>query len=295
METCRYTSSLKKGDSSLVSNYRPISLTCTLCKILERILKNHLENFFYDNNIIPENQYGFTKLKSVASQMIETLDDWSNALDNKMCLDVVYFDIRKAFDTINHARLIQKLYNVGVRGKILDWINDFLVDRTFNVSIENAKSVKYVLNRGVPQGSVLGPLLFNFYIADMLDTVKNADEVNIKFFADDLKVYIIYKPNTALPLVLQNFIIDFQHWCAKNDLMIAVDKCNILHLGRNNPNFHYTLGNILIPKVVNYVRDLGFIITPNLKWTVHVKKRCSAAYENFFPFLRFLGPWILNY
>lgn len=276
----------KKGDSSIVANYRPISLTCTLCKILERILKDHLENYFSENNIIPEQQYGFTKLKSVASQMIETLDDWSNALDNKMSIDVVYFDIRKAFDNINHARLIQKLYNVGVRGKILDWIKDFLADRTFNVSIENAVSDRYTLNRGVPQGSVLGPLLFNFYIADILDSVSYVDDVTIKFFADDLKVYIMYKPKAALPLVLQQFINDFHHWCVENDLTLAVEKCNTLHLGNNNPKFNYTLENNLIPKVGNYVRDLGFFITPNLKWTVHIRKRCSVAYGKFFSLLK---------
>lgn len=277
---------LKKGDPSQIVNYRPISLTCTLCKILERIIKNHLESFFISNDIIPDHQYGFTKSKSVTSQMIETLDDWTNALDNKKCVDTVYFDIRKAFDNINHARLIQKLYNVGVKGNTLLWISNFLTNRTFNVSIGGSSSETQNLNRGVPQGSVLGPLLFNFYIADIEQLSRSFDDITLKFFADDLKAYVIYEPTESAPHTLQNFISKFKNWCIDNDLSIAIEKCNILHLGKRNPKFNYVLDNNLIPKVLNQVRDLGFLITPKLKWSVHIKKRCSTAFGKFFSLLK---------
>nr|CAD2157734.1 unnamed protein product [Meloidogyne enterolobii] len=163
---------LKKGDPRNISNYRPISLTCSLCKILEKIIHSKLLTFFITNNILPESQHGFLKTKSVTTNLLEAHSDWTNALDSKMNVDIVYFDFTKAFDKVSHTLLTQKLEKVGVKGALLKWIKNFLSNRSFRVKIEDTYSQSYKITSGVIQGSVLGPLLFYFIYMISLISVK---------------------------------------------------------------------------------------------------------------------------
>jgi hypothetical protein len=179
----------KKGCTDSVNNYRPIALTCSLSKIMERIVRDNLLFFFNSKHIIPDSQHGFSALKSVTTQLLDTLDDWTESIDNKQCIDVVYFDFAKAFDTVSHQLLLAKLHSAGIRGSLLSWIKEFLTSRTFSVKIGHSVSKPAPVISGVPQGSVLGPLLFIFYIHDIKHLANNSI-VKLKFFADDLKAYI---------------------------------------------------------------------------------------------------------
>lgn len=274
---------LKKGNPSLVQNYRPISLTCSISKATESFIKQKLELFFDQNNIIPDSQHGFRSAKGVTTQMLEAVDDWSIALERKNCVDVIYFDIAKAFNSISHERLIDKLYHSGVRGQLLCWIKDFLAQNSFMVNIDDSFSDQKHIKSGVPQGSVLGPLLFNFYMHDILQG-KSFPQVNIKFFADDLKAYVEFDPerDPNYRSKLQDFINYFDYWCTLNGLSIAASKCNVLHMGIRNPKLNYYLDNDNpIPQTFQ-VRDLGIYVTSDLKWASHIKIKSRAANAKFF-------------
>nr|CAD2209245.1 unnamed protein product [Meloidogyne enterolobii] len=150
----------KKGEKSNPENYRPIALTCALCRVMEMVLNKYIVQFLHDNNLFSDNQFGFIKNRSTTTQLITTLEDWYDAIMGKKNIDCVYIDFKKAFDSVPHDLLLNKLYKIGIRGKILTWISCFLSNRTFRVKINNTLSKPRNIKSGVPQGSVLGHYYF---------------------------------------------------------------------------------------------------------------------------------------
>lgn len=270
----------KKGEQNIVSNYRPISLTCSIGKIFESIIYESLLSFFEKNDILPQEQHGFSKGKSVSSQLLETLDDITAALENKSKVDIIYFDIAKAFDSISHAKLISKLNAAGIGGVLLTIIKNWLSNRNFQVKLDDTLSDPFLVNVGVPQGSILGPLLFNFYISDVVK-ICETENVILKFFADDLKAYVIYSDPVA-HIYLQAFINKFATWCKNNDLKISWEKCKVLYMGKNSPKLPYQIDDIVISEVTDNIRDLGILITSDLKWKTHIDHICRQAFGKLF-------------
>ena len=178
-----YLSALfKSGSKTDPLNYRPVSLTCILCKVYEKILRDEIL-FFVESKISPD-QHGFVKGKSCLSNLLETMDSVMELMEEGIPVDILFFDFKKAFDRVPHNRLILKLQCLGIDGKVLDVIKDFLIGRTFRVSVQGEfSSFKDILS-GIPQGSVLGPLLFILFINDLPDCLKSS----VKIFADDLKL-----------------------------------------------------------------------------------------------------------
>ena len=284
----------KKGIKSDPSNYRPISLTCSLSKILEKLVSKKLLLYFKQKGILTKIQHGFQPKKSVETNLLEALDDWTDGIEHKMSVDICYFDISKAFDTVNHYKLLQKLQKAGVYGSILRWIKNFLSNRTFSVKIKDAHSISKPVTSGVPQGSVLGPLLFLFYISDFEEFCKT-DGVFLKLYADDLKAYIKYYDATKCHS-LHLFIEKFSNWCKLNDLSIAPEKCTVLYLGRQNTKTKYSLKNVIIPGSGEYVRDLGVMVRSDLKWSTHISivtKKAFGRLFNLFKSLRSNDPVFL--
>ena len=150
----------KKGDPTLVSNYRPISLTSVCCKVMETVIKNHIMNYLLDRKLISRQQHGFLTKRSTCTQLLESINDWSVALDNKNNVDIVYVDFSRAFDSVVHSKLLCKLASYGIRDDLLRWIRAFLLDRQQCVVVNHFISKPCNVLSGVPQGSVLGPLLF---------------------------------------------------------------------------------------------------------------------------------------
>ena len=148
-----------KGKATDPSNYRPISLTCICCKLMERLIKNNLYSHLVSNNAITNHQHGFVS-KSTQTQLLECTNMW---LDEKEGVDVVYIDVSKAFDTVSHPKLLNKMASYGIRGKFLNWVSDFLNTRTQTVKVNSSFSEPLPVSSGVPQGSVLGPLLYLIY------------------------------------------------------------------------------------------------------------------------------------
>ena len=170
---------------SLPNNYRPISLTCISCKIMKHVLCSHLSNHLEINNILTPHQHGFRKGFSTETQLIAVLDDWLSSLDKQTRTDVLLVDFSKAFDSVSHQRLLLKLNYYGITGNSLSWIENFVLDRTQCVLVSGTRSSWISVTSGVPQGTVLGLLLFLIYINDIAHNLNT----KIKLFADDAVFY----------------------------------------------------------------------------------------------------------
>jgi ribonucleases P/MRP protein subunit RPP40 len=259
---------LKTAPANVVSNYRPISLTSAFSKIIEKHVYNELYSFFVSKNILPNEQHGFRTGKSTITQLIETFDIITNALDKGSCVDIVYFDFSKAFDTVPFALLLQKLKRAGVSDTLLLWISNFLSDRSFTVKVDTAFSSDKPVLSGVPQGSILGPLLFIFFIHDLIDHCRITDVV-VKMYADDVKAFVIHKNLVIQTNNLQNFISKLSQYTDNNGLRLQPSKCYVLYLGPKNKSHTYSLNGSILP-TKNVVRDLGLHVSSELKWQQHI-------------------------
>jgi hypothetical protein len=185
----------KKGDRSIAANYRPVSLTSVCCKTLEHIISSSIMKHLDCNNILTDAQHGFRKKRSCESQLILSLDDFAKNIDNSEQTDVILLDFSKAFDKVPHERLLRKIHYYGVTGCTLRWLRDFLSERQQTVLVEGSVSTTAPVLSGVPQGSVLGPLLFLMYINDLPEYVKLS---KVRLFADDCVLYNRIKTRTML-------------------------------------------------------------------------------------------------
>ena len=176
----------KKGDKSSPGNYRPVSLTSVVCKIFETFVRDALYEHLTSNDLLSPDQFGFCKGRSCVSQLLVTVNEWFQNIDKGLPVDTIYLDFAKAFDTVPHNRLLHKLKAYGISGKLLDWIQSFLTDRTQYVTVNGTSSGQVPVTSGVPQGSVLGPVLFIYFINDMPDIL---DGIKVKIFADDTKIF----------------------------------------------------------------------------------------------------------
>ena len=258
----------KKGEKSNPNNYRPISLTPICCKVLETILRDSIMSFLEDTNYLTEYQYGFRRGMSCTTQLLEVQNDLTIYLDENKSIDIIYFDFKKAFDTVPHNRLIYKIKNAGLSGNILNWISDFLKDRKQRVVIQSDMSDNDNVLSGVPQGSTLGPLLFLIFINDLPINLKS----KCKMFADDTKIYNTSENHHEL----QEDINKLEIWSKKWLLNFNVDKCKVLHIGKNNPCHNYQLNGLLLNKVTEE-KDIGVSFDSTLEFKKHVKNCTNEA------------------
>ena len=256
----------KKGSVHLPENYRPVSLTCILCKLYETILREHILPYVID--IITNKQHGFCPGKSCLSNLLETIDLANEYIAEGNCVDLFYFDFSKAFDTVSHYRLLVKLEAMGFSDNILNIINDFLSNRVMKVKVGDAVSEAVPVTSGVPQGSVLGPLLFLLFINDLPASVKN----EIRIFADDVKMVVDPSQNQDV----QNDLDALCHWESIWLLKFNLEKCKLLHIGKNNPRNHYKfLGSNL--STCSTEKDLGVIFNEKLNFHDHIYSSISKA------------------
>ena len=267
----------KKGSPSDPSNYRPISLTCTCCKILETIIASDLLTFLYKHRLLSKNQHGFLKKHSTITNIIESLNDWTVSLTNNRSVIVAYVDFRRAFDVISHTKLLQKLVSYGVDGNLLACIMAFLSNRTQCVRINNTLSTWLPVISGVPQGSVLGPLLFNLFINDLTDNFDPS--ISAKLFADDLKIYTEY--SLALGNNFQKHLDIIHNWSDIWQLPISYSKCNIMELGKTASNTVFNFSKNDIAKL-SVITDLGILFETNLKFQGHINLIITKANQRSF-------------
>ena len=255
------TAIYKKGQKSSPSNYRPISLTSVPGKVMERITKDSLMSHLSRNRLIKPSQHGFVPNKSCTTNLLEYLEKVTKAVEEGKSVDIIYLDFAKAFDLVPRSRLLSKLRAHGVDGELLKWLSSWLKDRKQQVVVNGKLSDWVDVVSGVPQGSILGPVLFAIFMNDIDDGVIDTVDILSKF-ADDTTVGKTISSDEDWKL-LQAALDELCEWADKWGMRFNVEKCHILHLGKNNRKLSYTMnGNILEP--TDNEKDIGVIISSNL-------------------------------
>jgi hypothetical protein len=261
----------KKGDKLDPLNYRPVSLTSVICKLMESIVRDCISIFLAKNKLINDAQHGFVCGKNCCTNLLETMDLITQAMEKKYLADVCFLDFAKAFDTVPHSRLAVKMNGYGIKGKLLEWCKAFLRNRVQRVVIGENASKWLNVSSGVPQGSVLGPLMFVIYINDLVDGLKN----NCKLYADDTKIISIIKgPEDQINL--QNDLNKSMEWTQNWLIKFNKEKCKVMHIGKQNPKYCYKIGETEL-KETEMERDLGILISNDLKWKNQVNSAILKA------------------
>ena len=239
---------------------------------MELLIKHDLLKYLIDNDILTPEQFGFCPNRSVSDQLLTCLNDWTKSYDKGIATDCVYLDMSKAFDTVDHVLLLKKLYNMGIKGDLLSWIQSYLSNRRQRVFVNNSYSSWSPVTSGVPQGSVLGPVLFLAFVNDIPSVIKNC---TIKLYADDIKLYLNITCDDDV-LKLQQDLNAVSIWCDKNRLKLNVKKCVVLRIGNDKTSGTYFLTSLKLETVSEF-NDLGVIIDKNLTFSSHCARASSKA------------------
>ena len=269
----------KKGSKQLAVNYRPVSLTCVLCKVMETVIRKSLMEHILKQGLLSDAQFGFVGGRSTTLNLLNYLDACADIVADGQAADCLYFDFAKAFDTVAHKRLLGKLNAYGIRGNLLKWLESFLVGRKQSVCVNGEMSFEGNVLSGVPQGSVLGPVLFVLMINDLPDSVRAL----CLLFADDTKlIHRVASREDAL--LLQSDIEALEAWSRKWLLTFHPEKCKVLTLGPIENvwgGFEYTMhdgdGKAAVLEHIGEEKDLGVIFQENLRFDEHIQAKVKKA------------------
>lgn len=262
----------KTGDPLDVSNYRPISLISTLAKVFEKVLKTRICSFTKKYNIISESQFGFIEGKSCNDAIKNLSTEIYKTLDNKEKCLTVFFDLQKAFDTVSHGKLLITLENYGFRNNALKLIESYLENRQQTAYINNTYSEPRKIEFGVPQGTVLGPILFILYINSIFNIPTSGQVFS---YADDTAV--LYKDNSwnSLRNKVEKDLILFKNWFDRKLLTINIKKTMYLPFAlyiNGLPNYNtLKIGGTQSIQMTNSIKYLGVTLDPHLRWNEHIK------------------------
>lgn len=265
----------KAGDQCLMSNYRPISVLPVFSKILERLMFNRVYSFVTLNNILSDQQYGFRKKLSTEMALLRAVDRITAAIDNRQHTIGLFLDLKKAFDTVNIPILLSKLEKYGIRGIALSWFKSYLSNRKQSVKYFNITSSALPVTIGVPQGSILGPLLFILYINDMPNVLKSLWPI---VFADDTT---IFASATRIEEAIESFdneLPKLVQWFNCNKLSLNLSKTQYI-IFTTSPDVrgmdkNFKIGDAVIDRVQK-TKFLGVIIDERLCWSCHIDHVCT--------------------
>jgi hypothetical protein len=275
----------KKGSKEEASNYRPISLLSVTSKTLERCIYNR---------IIPDLktqltpfQHGFISGKSTQTQLLEVYDKIGRIVDERGQVDSIFLDFSKAFDSVSHPHLVKKLQTFGIHGELLSWFSSYLYERYQITMINEESSEKIKVKSGVPQGSILGPLLFLIFINDMPDCL--TDNTQIALYADDAKVFKTVDSIYDC-LDLQEQLDHLIQWSHIWRLNFNVTKCKIITFSRKTVphRYRYNIAGVPLERVAEMV-DLGVTVQDNMLWGTQIRKMVSKANQNLYFVIRTIG------
>jgi hypothetical protein len=260
----------KSGDVMSISNYRPVSILPLFSKILERLMYNRLLSFINRHNILYKYQFGFRGYHSTNMALIVLIDKIASAIDKGEQVLGVFLDFRKAFDTVNHHILLNKLYKYGIRGTAHQWLTDYLNNRKQYVSFSNAESQKLIIKCGVPQGSILGPLLFLIYINDLIYVSNSLMPI---LFADDTNIFLSGKSLSDMYNVMNAELSNIVEWLNANRLSLNVDKTHYT-VFKSKRRIIETSNTLCINGTmigqVDHTKFLGVNIDSKLTWDKHI-------------------------
>ncbi len=281
LKVARVTPIYKSGSKDDLTNYRPISILPICSKILEKLVHNQLYNYVTKNKLMYVGQSGFRKHHSTCTALIKTIDKWNIDIDNGNYVGAVFVDLSKAFDMVNHTLLIKKLKLLGVTGIENNWFKSYLENRTQCVSINGCISTPNVIRSGVPQGSILGPLLFLLFMNDMPGNIMNS---TVDMYADDTLIYVSNKDVNVIEKCLNEDLVSLGKWLDDNLMKVNVSKTKVMLLGTTSKtskidNVNVIMNNTKVEKV-NCFKYLGVTIDANLKWNDHInnvyRKLCNS-------------------
>ena len=266
----------KKRNKQLASNYRPVSLTCILCKLQESMIRDDIIAHMNANGLISNKQFGFISGRSTILQLLHVVEEWTDILESGGTIDVCYMDFMKAFDKVPHRRLLENVKSYGIDGDILAWIRSFLEDRKQRVVVNGKHSSWREVTSGIPQGSVLGPLLFVLYINDLLHTAIS----QVFLLADDTKLYRQIG-NDSDHKIFQDDISKRQSWEDDWLLKFHPDKCKILGVGKKELTHQYYMTKNDISLValsrVQYEKDVGVTFDEDMIFCKDISTRVNKA------------------
>ena len=269
----------KKGSKASAGNYRPVSLTSVLCKVMESILRDAIVDHLTVNKLLLPSQHGFMKSKSCLTNLLEYLDKLTKLVDEGHSVDIIYCDFAKAFDKVPHQRLLIKMKAHGIQGKILRWVEEWLSGRKQRVVLNGQTSHWSSVTSGVPQGSCLGPTLFLIFIND-IDNCINTITGIISKFADDTKVGRVVADEKDRE-ELQREIDNLMDWTNKWQMEFNASKCKVIHFGKKNPGYSYTMGGFapagVVLEAVEEEKDVGVMVSNTLKPSSQCAKAAKKA------------------
>ena len=267
----------KRGSRAIDENYRAISLTSHIIKTYERVLRKKMVSHLEDNNLLCKNQHGFRSGKSCLTQLLHHFDEVLDSMAHGAEVDSIYLDYAKAFDKVDHQLLLKKLKLYGFSPKLVSWIESFLSNRSQRVVVDGHMSFTAWIISGVPQGTVLGPILFLIYINDIADCVTSC---TLKCFADDTKISKAITESSCVA-ELQSDLIEVTNWSIRNNMTPHEDKYGYICHGLDRNNLLHELpftslqyqyitpsGSTLTP--ANSIVDLGVTVSNDLSWSPHI-------------------------
>ena len=277
-----------QGNPSSVSNYRPISLLSLPSKVLERIIHNRLLNYLLSNNVLTLHQFGFRPGSSTQEALLYATNDWHHHMDHGLSVASVSFDLSKAFNRVPHSQLISTLANIGVSGSLLACFRSYLSNRSQRVVLDGHSSTFHAITSGVPQGSILGPLLFSIYLNPLTNISLSRDSTLI-LYADDI---VLYRPIATHSDVesLQADVDKVSNWVRDAGLSLNAQKSKVIVFSckRVPPVVNILVCHNVIP-VVESTCFLGVTISCDLKWNTHIINTCAKARQQLGLLYRLFG------
>ena len=231
---------------------------------MESLIRDQIVVHLVRNNLLVDEQHVFVPGRNCTTQLLLCIERWSKLVEDGHNIDIIYTDFSKAFDSVPHERLFSKLKSLGIDGDLLRWIKSFLTNRMQCVNVEGFKSIWTAILSGIPQGSVLGPILFVIFINDLPLEIKH----NLcKLFADDCKLY--GKVQNCLENTMQVDLTNLENWSLKWQLPFNSSKCKVMYIGKKNPMTPYKLYNKVLDSTESE-KDLGVMMDNSMKFHTHI-------------------------
>jgi hypothetical protein len=272
----------KSGTRSNPTNYRPISLTSQCSKLLEHIVAKQIITYLEANNKLSNKQHGFRKNFSTVTQLVEFDRDVVNALNDRNVIDCIFLDFSKAFDRVPHDILVEKMVSLGIDLNIVHWIQNFLSQRKQFVTVDDAYSSMCEVKSGVPQGSVVSPVLFLLFVDDLVENLESV----ARLFADDC---VLYREITCQEdhAVLQRDLVKISEWCTKNRMSLNVSKTKHLMITSKHQNqqYAYSINGTQVESCTSY-KYLGVTVTQNYKFNLHIDNIVAKANRALYSIMR---------